>query len=150
MGFLVSHLRIGVVPFPNPFSVVCENDGNTPIYGWWKEWKTLLKWDDLDVSENNCTPKSSILIWFSIINHPFFGYLYFWKHQFFPCWLPSLPRKTGTLRLLATREALTWKKCAWAWQRFSFFFSWRKKRGVCPKMYIYIYLHKYTYKYKYK
>ena len=26
------------------------------------------------------TPKSSILIRFSIINHPFWGYPYFWKH----------------------------------------------------------------------
>jgi len=25
----------------------------------------------MDVSENSGTPKSSILIWFSIINHPF-------------------------------------------------------------------------------
>ena len=32
------------------------------------------KWeDDLDVSENSGTPKSSILIEFSIINHPFWG-----------------------------------------------------------------------------
>ena len=28
---------------------------------------------DMDVSENSGTPKSSILIWFSIINHPFWG-----------------------------------------------------------------------------
>ena len=28
---------------------------------------------DMDVSENNGTPKSSILIGFSIINHPFLG-----------------------------------------------------------------------------
>ena len=28
---------------------------------------------DLDVSENRGTPKSSILIGFSIINHPFWG-----------------------------------------------------------------------------
>ena len=27
----------------------------------------------MDVSENSGTPKSSILIWFSIINHPFWG-----------------------------------------------------------------------------
>ena len=40
---------------------------------------------DVGVSENSGTPKSSILIGFSIINHPFWsilGYLYFWKH---PC-----------------------------------------------------------------
>ena len=29
--------------------------------------------DYMDVSENNGTPKSSILIGFSIINHPFWG-----------------------------------------------------------------------------
>ena len=36
----------------------------------------------LGVSENSGIPKSSILIRFSIINHPFWGYPYFWKH---PC-----------------------------------------------------------------
>ena len=37
----------------------------------------------MGVSKNNGTPKSSILIGFSIINHPFGGtpwYPYFWKH----------------------------------------------------------------------
>ena len=35
----------------------------------------------MGVSENNGTPKSSILIGFSIINHPFWGFSpYFWKH----------------------------------------------------------------------
>ena len=29
--------------------------------------------DEMDVSENNGTPKSSILIGFSIVNHPFWG-----------------------------------------------------------------------------
>ena len=37
---------------------------------------------NMGVSENRGTPKSSILIGFSIINHPFFGYLYFWKHPY--------------------------------------------------------------------
>ena len=32
------------------------------------------------VSENSGPPKSSILIGVSIINHPFWGYPYFWKH----------------------------------------------------------------------
>ena len=40
------------------------------------------KFSCVDVSENGGTPKSSILIGFSIINHPFWGYPYFWKH---PC-----------------------------------------------------------------
>ena len=35
---------------------------------------------ELGVSKNNGTPKSSILIGFSIINHPFWGSPIFWKH----------------------------------------------------------------------
>ena len=42
-------------------------------------WRIPL---DLDVSENSGTPKSSIFIGFSIINLPFWGYPYFWKHPF--------------------------------------------------------------------
>ena len=34
----------------------------------------------MGVSKNNGTPKSSILIGFSIINHPFWGTPIFWKH----------------------------------------------------------------------
>ena len=34
----------------------------------------------MGVSKNSVTPKSSILIGFSILNHPFWGYPYFWKH----------------------------------------------------------------------
>ena len=38
---------------------------------------------DLGVSKNNGTPKSSILIGFFIINHPFWGKTpYCWKHPF--------------------------------------------------------------------
>ena len=38
---------------------------------------------DLGVSKNRGTPKSSILIGFSLINHPFWGFSpYFWKHPF--------------------------------------------------------------------
>ena len=33
----------------------------------------------MGVSKNRGTPKSSILIGVSIINHPFWGYPYFWK-----------------------------------------------------------------------
>ena len=37
----------------------------------------------MDVSKNNGTPKSSILIGFSTINHPFWGFShYFWKHPY--------------------------------------------------------------------
>ena len=37
----------------------------------------------MDVSENSGAPKSSILIRFSIISHPFWGFSpYFWKHPY--------------------------------------------------------------------
>ena len=36
----------------------------------------------MGVSENSGTPKSSILIGFSIINHPFWGTSIFWKHPY--------------------------------------------------------------------
>ena len=39
-----------------------------------------LCWKKMGVSLNGGTPKSSILLGFSIINHPFWGYPYFWKH----------------------------------------------------------------------
>ena len=37
---------------------------------------------DIGVSKNHGTPKSSILIGFSIINHPFSGTPYFWRHPY--------------------------------------------------------------------
>ena len=36
----------------------------------------------LGVSKKRVPPKSSILIGFSIINHPFLGYPYFWKQPY--------------------------------------------------------------------
>ena len=36
----------------------------------------------MGISKNRGTPKSSILIGFSTINHPFWGYHYFWKHPY--------------------------------------------------------------------
>ena len=36
----------------------------------------------MGVFKNRGTPKSSILIGVSTINHPFWGYHYFWKHPY--------------------------------------------------------------------
>ena len=47
--------------------------------------------NQLAVSENRGTPKSSISIGFSIINHPFWGIPNFWKH---PDGLNQLEKKT--------------------------------------------------------
>ena len=55
----------------------------------WKKSPVLVQghsketYIDMDVSENSGTPKSSTLIGFSIINHPFWGiFPYFWKHPY--------------------------------------------------------------------
>ena len=48
-----------------------------------KKWaKTVFNWNYLDVSENRGTPKSSIWIGFSIINHPFWGTTIFGNTHF--------------------------------------------------------------------
>ena len=43
--------------------------------------KNILWTLDMDVSENSGTPKSSISIGFSIVNHPFWGTPNFWKNH---------------------------------------------------------------------
>ena len=60
----------------------------------WSSWRLQGTWYhrylvymifykvNMDVSENSGTPKSSILIGFSIINHPFWGIHIFWKHLY--------------------------------------------------------------------
>ena len=54
--------------------------------GWFNHQRvTSLVWYlqfHTDVSENSGTPKSSILIGFSIINHPCWGTPNFWKHPY--------------------------------------------------------------------
>jgi len=47
-----------------------------------KRTYTLITYQHMDVSENRGIPKSSILIGFSIINHPFWGYHSFRKHPY--------------------------------------------------------------------
>ena len=67
---------------------------NTMLRRWLDTLIVIWEYDDrclgiytyhhMDVSKNSGTPKSSISIRFSIINHPFWGYLYFWKHPYIP------------------------------------------------------------------
>ena len=45
--------------------------------------KRPQKIEYMGVSKNRGTPKLSILIRFSIINHPFWGTPYFWKHPYY-------------------------------------------------------------------
>ena len=54
----------------------------------------------MGVSENSGTPKSSILIGFSIINHPFWGIPNFWKHPYV-YWIPSTKRWSTCLHKLS-------------------------------------------------
>ena len=48
----------------------------------------------MDVSKNSGTPKSSILIGFSTINHPFWGTPIFWKHPYIPTYGHSSQRSS--------------------------------------------------------
>ena len=60
----------------------------------------------LGVSKNRCTRKSSILIGFSMINHPFWGFSpHFWKHPYTQCgcfcsgWVVYLADEGGVVRV---------------------------------------------------
>ena len=56
------------------------NDG---VFAWFTFRDGAVPWIYvMGVSENRGTPKSSILKGFSVINHPFWGYPYFWKHPY--------------------------------------------------------------------
>ena len=49
----------------------------------------FVQWGHIGVSKNNGTPKSSILIGFSIINHPFWGTPNFWKPPCGDIWVSA-------------------------------------------------------------
>ena len=96
----------------------------------------------LSVSENSGTPKSSILIGFSIVNHPFCGSPYFWKYPFgrldfrhpgtfhFGCltWF----RETGSLHhpLGFKDGTLTWR----CWIGHVSMFQWTIRSLQAPKV----------------
>ena len=51
----------------------------------------------MGVFKNWGTPKSSILVGFSIINHPFWGFFpYFWKHPYI--YIYTYPKQPGERR----------------------------------------------------
>ena len=54
---------------------------------WWKVMHNYKQSIYMGVSKNRGTPKSSILIGFSIINHPFWGIPIFWKHPYIVMWV---------------------------------------------------------------
>ena len=65
----------------------------------------------MDVSENSGTPKSSILIGFSIINHPFWGTTIFGNAHITWCWKNEDDRTVGH-----DSKWLTWQKVCWLFQ----------------------------------
>ena len=74
--------------------------------------KQLIKqYIDMGVSKIKGTPKSSILIGFSTINHPFWGIPIFWKHPYIntkPIFLSSTLCFTWTTRALDGGASSTW------------------------------------------
>jgi len=55
----------------------------------------------MGVSENRGTPKSSIVVWFSSIHHPFWGIYIFWKHPYKPPTIGHLNKSHVQLWALA-------------------------------------------------
>ena len=72
---------------------------------------------DLGGSKNDGTPKSSILIGFSIINHPFWGTPIFGNTHFLPTGLPPAWVKNFHSKNLALRNIWPWKRWSWWMQR---------------------------------
>ena len=86
----------------------------------------------MDVSKNCGTPKSSISIGFSIINHPFWGTLIFGKHPYetTPRFLPRTtplfaPRNSWLMRSRFSRGSQVEASAVQKWLRFSVDFSLR-------------------------
>ena len=75
----------------------------------------------MDVSENSGTPKSSILVGFSIINHPFWGTTIFGNTHFNQPDFRSSPKKSS--EPLMDRFDLPWRFCVYhderVFRRFS-------------------------------
>ena len=67
----------------------------------------------MDVSKNRGTLKSSILIEFSIINHPFWGTLICWKHPYSKIMDEAWDAHPATLRMASrfglVRDRTDWK-----------------------------------------
>ena len=121
--------------------------GNHPFL--WGSMLNCVRGVHMDVSKNSGTPKSSTSIGFSIINHPFWGYPYFWKHPYrlkffgFVFGLNSLfaptnkkPRKAPTSSGSSGSEVITLfavnpiSPVGWGWEVvWCFFFRWAMKKG---------------------
>ena len=95
------------------------------MMNWWKMACVVLVHSNfqvlyMGVSKNSGTPKSSILIGFSIINHPSWGkHPYFWKHPYSdslqPHWMSreQPPRTRSPPRTEVKAPAPTKKNKVW-------------------------------------
>ena len=91
----------------------------------------------MDVSENSGTPKSSILIGFSIINHPFWGtsilkhpYLLLMNQiSFFTSWLMIFVHPSWQLTWILSmgHPWMKWNACFIVWAISSFHGIWHEK-----------------------
>ena len=70
-NYTTEHHHFCFLRSDGPFSAMWETSTKYHFVG---QKKQFLRLRYVDVSENRGTPKSSILIGFSIINHPFWGY----------------------------------------------------------------------------
>ena len=78
----------------------------------------------MGVSKNNGTPKSSILIGFSIINHPFWGTIIFGTPHIFRYWIDEgyyqlITSMKRTLFSLFRAFFVFQRKGIWSWRRMS-------------------------------
>ena len=71
----------------------------------WKKMENTT-WYNMDVSENNGTPKSSISIGFSIINHPFWGYTHMFSRLHFVSYPTYFVHSGSIPGDLATEEGM--------------------------------------------
>ena len=65
-----------------PWSANSVEDWTIVTRSRWLFQTWQIRYNYMGVSKNRGTPKSSILIGFSIIHHPFWEYQYFWKHPY--------------------------------------------------------------------
>ena len=103
---------------PGDDTMALTFDGSTSGQ-WHTKWGkfVMFHWTMWMFPKIGFTPKSSILIRFSIINHPFWGTTNFWKH---PCSFDMIPKKRNTLKHHPKREKMM------KWHLTLFFFGLQK------------------------
>ena len=110
---------------PGDDTMALTFDGSTSGQ-WHTKWGkfVMFHWTMWMFPKIGFTPKSSILIRFSIINHPFWGTTNFWKH---PCSFDMIPKKRNTLKHHPKREKMM------KWHLTLFFSGFKNlEHNFCP------------------